>query len=268
MSHCHALKKNNTRCRAFASIESCSEDLITYKHTCQVHTNYFSTFKLTKDLVESLEFWPGISEFLKEAFQLELVYVKEEFITSLTNHSKYSYFYLLAARFSKDFKPWNQPLYRKTFRLMWQWMGRIGPVTITYLDLFDLAKIDPVPGFYTMLYSRSTRISWATIFELCSKEDWFENMYHTEGPTHKHLLTQSKEYSHIEQPPFESEYMDWFIDAKGVYFDTIIARYPYKEELVEVAWAPERLDWCLDEEDKVRIKKLKVGFTLMPSPPL
>ena len=244
MSHCHALKKNNTRCRAFASIESCSDDVVTYKHTCKVHEKYFDTFQLTKGLVESLEFWPGISEFLKEAFQLELICVKEDFIASLTAHSKYSYFYLLAARFSYGFKPWNQPLYQKTFKLIWAWMGRIGPVTITYLDLFDLAKIDPVPGFYTMLYSRTRQISWATIFELSSKEDWFENMYHTEEAIHKHY-TQTQD--------FRIEYMNWFLDAKGVYFNTILARYPYKEELIEVAWSPERLDWCLDEEDKERI---------------
>ena len=252
MSQCYALKKNNTRCRAFASIESCSEDLITYKHTCKIHENYFDTFQLTKGLVESLEFWPGISEFLKEAFQLELICVKEDFIASLTAHSKYSYFYLLAARFSYGFKPWNQSLYQKTFRLMWVWMGRVGPVTITYLDLFDLAKIDPVPGFYTMLYSRTRQISWTTIFELCSKEDWFENMYHTEEPTHEYHITQSP-FRQLNIVPFESEYMELFVRSKSLYYNAIVARYPYKEELVEVAWAPERLNWCLDEEDKERI---------------
>jgi len=210
--------------------------------------------------VESLEFWPGISEFLKEAFQLELVCVKEDFIVSLANHSKYAYFYLLAARFSQGFKPWNQALYEKTFRIMWQWMGRIGPVTITYLDLFDLAKSDPVPGFYTMLYSRSRQISWATIFELCSKEDWFEHMYHAPIATHER---------HTQSQTFRIEYMDWFLDAKGVYFDTILARYPYKKEVIEVAWAPERfIDWCLDEDDKNRIQKLKFAMLGKPSPPL
>lgn len=269
MSHCHALKKNNTRCRAFASIESCSEDLITYKHTCKVHEKYFDTFQLTKGLVESLEFWPGISEFLKEAFQLELICVKEDFIASLTAHSKYSYFYLLAARFSAGFKPWNQSLYQKTFRLMWAWMGRIGPVQITYADLLDLAAIDPVPGFYTMVYSRGDRqLTWLTAAELCTKEQWFEAVYHADKATHETHLTQSRA-SFIPIPAFEAEYPIWLSKAKEAYYANIQARLPYKEELVAVAWNPERfIDWCLNGEVKERLKKLKVGFTLMPSPPL
>ena len=262
MSHCHALKKNNTRCRAFASIESCSDDIITYKHTCKVHATYFDTFTFTKELVESLEFWPGISQFFKEAFELELVCVKEEFVAGLANHSKYSYFYLLAARFSQGFKPWNQPLYKKTFRLMWIWMGRIGPVQITYADLLDLAAIDPVPGFYMLIYSRGSReISWRTAAELCAKETWFEAVYHADADTHKtaHTLTQSNEFIHL--PAFEAEY-EWLIEAKEIYYANICARIPYKEELVARAWEPERvLAWCVDWEDKSRIaQNLKGAF--------
>lgn len=262
MSQCYALKKNNTRCRAFASIESCSEDLITYKHTCKVHANYFESFKFTKSLVESLEFWPGISEFFKEAFQLELVCVKEDFMNSLSNHSKYSYFYVLAARFSAGFKPWNQSLYQKTFRLMWAWMGRIGPVTITYLDLFDLAKIDPVPGFYTMVYSRGDRqLTWLTAAELCTKEQWFEAVYHADKATHETHLTQSRA-SFIPLPAFEAEYPIWLRKAKEAYYANIQARLPYKEELVAIAWSPERfIDWCLNGEVKERLKKLKFAMT-------
>jgi len=265
MSHCHALKKNNTRCRAFASIESCSDDLVIYKHTCQTHTNYFDNFKMSKELVESLEFWPGISHFFKEAFELELICVKEDFIASLANHSKYAYFYLLAARFSAGFKPWNQPLYKKTFRLMWVWMGSIGPVQITYADLLDLAAIDPLPGFYTMIYSRGNRdLSWQTAAELCAKETWFEDLYHVDADTHKRahtLITQSREF--IPNPAFEAEYNDWLIKVRQIYYANIQARIPYKEELVAVAWGPERvIDWCLDWEDKSRIlKNLKFAAT-------
>ena len=259
MSHCHALKKNNTRCRAFASIESCSDDLIVYKHTCQVHAKYFDTFQLTKYLVENLEFWPGISEFLKEAFQLELVCVKEEFIESLANHSKYSYFYLLAAKYSQCFKPWNQPLYQKTFRLMWVWMGRIGPVTIHYVDLLALAKIDPVPGFYTMIFSRDSRnMSWMTIYELCVSEEWFEIMYHIDAATHEYHITQSKELFR-QSHEFDEQLKKWFSITKENYYTNIRKRLQFKEELLDIAWSPERLDWCLDEEVKKRIQKLKGG---------
>jgi hypothetical protein len=259
MSHCHALKKNNTRCRAFASIESCSDDLIVYKHTCKIHENYFDTFQLTKNLVESLEFWPGISEFLKEAFELDLVCVKEDFVESLANHSKYSYFYLLAAKFSHGFRPWNQPLYQKTFKLMWIWMGRIGPVQITYADLLALAKIDPMPGFYTMVFSRDSRnMSWMTIYELCASEEWFEVMYHADAATHEHLITQSKE--HFRQLPFDAELKEWFRNTKEAYYTNIRRRIPFKEELTAIAWSPERLNWCLDEEVKKRIQKLKFAF--------
>lgn len=263
MSHCHALKKNNTKCRAFASIESCSDDLIIYSHTCKAHTKYFDTFKFTKSLVESLEFWPGISEFLKNAFELGLLCVKEDFIASLSNHSKYSYFYLLAAKYSEGFRPWNPPLYKKTFKLMWVWIGRIGPVQISYSDLMALAKLDPVPGFYTMVFSRDSRImSWMLIYDLCASQDWFEIMYHTDAATHEHHITQSKE--HFRQPnELHEELQEWFTLIKDSYYKNIRQRIPFKEELNAIAWCPERVvQWCLDEEDKARIiQNLKVGDT-------
>ena len=257
MSHCHALKKNNTRCRAFASIESSSDDVITYKHTCKVHANYFNTFKFTKDLVKRLEFWPGIAQFLKEAFELELICVKEDFMNRLSAKSQYSYFYLLAAKFSAGFKPWNQPLYKKTFRLMWMWMGSIGPVQINYADLLDLAAIDPVPGFYTLLYSRGIRqLSWETVAELCAKESWFDVIYHAEPSTleeTRNLITQSKNFS-LNIPSFEADGPAWLAKAKEIYYANILARIPYKEELIAIGWAPERvLDWCVDWEDKAYI---------------
>ena len=263
MSQCYALKKAYTRCRAFASIESCSDDVVTYKHTCQAHATYFDTFTFTKELVECLEFWPGISQFFKEAFELELVCVKEEFIASLANHSKYSYFYLLAARFSQGFKPWNQPLYKKTFKLMWVWMGRIGPVQITYADLLDMAAIDPVPGFSMLIYTRSSReLSWRTAAELCAKEKWFEEVYHADQATleRTHTLTQSNDFAPLRA--FEAEGQGWLTEAKQSYYAIINSRIPYKEELLATAWAPERvLDWCVDWEDKSRItQNLKGAF--------
>lgn len=241
MSHCHALKKNNTRCRAFASIESCSDDLIVYKHTCKAHANFFDTFTLNKNLIESLEFWGGISEFLKDAFELGLICVKEDFITSLSNHSKYSYFYFLAAKYSEGFKLWNIPLYHKTIRILHSWIGRIGPVQMTDADLLFLVKPDPVPGFYAMLYN--THSSWEKIRQICVKEDWFEEFYHTDEAIHESIITQFS--------PNYSNHKEWLLEAKYAYYLNIRARCPFKDELLEVAWIPERvLDWCVDHEER------------------
>lgn len=243
MSHCHALKKNNTRCRAFASIESCSDDLIIYKHTCKAHANFFDTFILTKYFVESLEFWPGIVQFLKDAFENDLIRVTEDFVDRLRNHSSYSYFYFLAAKYSQGFKPWNKPLYHKTIRILWSWIGRIGPVEITDKDILNLVKLDPVPGFYAMLYN--TGWPWETARNLCAKEDWFEEFYHADETTHESIITQFT---------LDTEkHKEWLASAKEAYYLRIGSR-PFKEELLAVAWVPERLEWCLDLEEMGRVK--------------
>jgi len=247
MSHCHALKKNNTRCRAFASIESCSDDLVVYKHTCKAHANFFDTFRLTKDLIESLEFWPGIAHFLKDSFENDLICVKEGFVASLRNHSCYSYFYFLAAKYSQGFKPWNQPLYHTTIRILWSWIGRIGPVVITEADILELAKLDPVPGFYAMLYN--TGWPWELARNLCAKEDWFENVYHTDVAKHESII---KEFS-PNYMDYKDNHKEWLASAKEAYYLRIGSR-PFKEELLAVAWSPERLEWCLDIEEMGRVK--------------
>jgi len=241
MSHCHALKKNNTRCRAFASIESCSDELIVYKHTCKAHANFFNTFILTKELIESLEFWPGIASFLKDAFENDLICVKD-LITELRNHSKYAYFYFLAAKYSQGFKLWNIPLYHKTIRILWSWIGRIGPVVITYADILHLVKLDPVPGFYAMLYN--TGWPWELARNLCAKEDWFQEFYHADEATHESIITQ---FSPDLQP-----HKEWLASAKEAYYSKIVC--PFKQELLAVALSPERLEWCLDIEEMGRVK--------------
>jgi len=244
MSHCHALKKNNTRCRAFASIESCSDELILYKHTCKVHADFFDTFILTKELVESLEFWPGIASFLKDAFENDLICVKEDFVAGLRNHSKYGYFYFLAAKYSQGFKPWNIPLYHKTIRLMNMWRGSIGPVQITYEDLLHLVKIDPVPGFYAIFYN--THIPLTMFLNLCAKEEWFQVVYHVDEAIHEMNIRQF--YPNVK------DYIQWLQIAKYRYYLNIRGLYPFKDELLAVAWRPERLEWCLDVEEMGRVK--------------
>jgi hypothetical protein len=241
MSQCHALKKNNTRCRAFASIESCSDDLVVYKHTCKAHANFFDTFTLNKNLIESLEFWGGISEFLKEAFDLGLICVKEDFITGLSNHSKYSYFYFLAAKYSHGFKFWNIPLYHKTIRILYSWIGRIGPVQMTDAEFLHLVKPDPILGFYSVLYN--THWPWETVRQLCAKEDWFEEFYHTDESIHESIITQFS--------PNYSNHKEWLNDAKYRYYQNIRDSCPFKDELIAAAWVPERvLDWCMDAEER------------------
>ena len=241
MSHCHALKKNNTRCRAFASIESCTDDLIVYKHTCKAHANYFDKFTLTKSLVESLEFWGGISEFLKDAFEIGLICVKEDFIMSLRNHFKYSYFYFLAAKHSHGFKLWNIPLYHKTIWMLHSWIGRIGPVVITHGDLLHLVKPDPVPGFYAVFYN--TQWPWETVRQICAREDWFEEFYHTDVEKHESIITQfTLDSDNLKK---------WLQEAKDAYYMNIREQCPFKDELIEAAWVPERvLDWCMDAEER------------------
>ena len=269
MSHCHALKKNHTGCRAYATVLTCSQDLITYSHTCKRHQDYFEKFELTKKFVASLEFWPTLRSFLATAFELELICVNEDFIKSLSAHSTNAYFYLLCAKYTTVDLTWNLPLLNRTYKALWKWMGA-GPVQITYADLFALAKKE-TGGFYRMIYcyphGLAPRATWFKFFESCAEEDWFEQMFHVDKDIQQTHLTQTmKDLAKLPigldtitlYKILDTEFMDWLLRAKKRRYEIIRQRCVYKEDLLEVAWHPIRILWCLDEDVKRRWRTISV----------
>jgi hypothetical protein len=264
MSHCHALKKNQTGCRAYATVLTCSDDIITYSHTCKLHEDYFQNFKLTKSFIASLEFWPTLRTFLATALELGLICVKEDFIKSLPKQSRYAYFYLLCAKYTTVDLTWNVPLLHKTYNTLWKWMGAIGPVQIGYPDLFELAKKEPM-GFYRMIYCYTHGLApmkaWLKFFDRCAQEDWFEPMFHLDKQLHETHLTQTmKDLSNLPIPLesislykiLDTQFIDWLQFAKQRRYEVIRNQCVFKEDLLEVAWEPRRLSWCMDEDVKQR----------------
>jgi hypothetical protein len=51
---------------------------------------------------------------------------------------------------------------------------------------------------------------------------------------------------------------DWLEATKYTRYDVLKSRFaPIKDELLSVAWIPERfMCWCLDEEEKSRIRSV------------
>jgi hypothetical protein len=62
---------------------------------------------------------------------------------------------------------------------------------------------------------------------------------------HESIITQ---FTQNLQP-----HKEWFASAKEAYYSKIVC--PFKQELLTVAWDPERvLDWCVDAEELGRVK--------------
>jgi hypothetical protein len=262
MSHCHALTKANKRCRSLALIQEKSEDCITYSHVCKEHTHFFTTFQPTEEMVEDLEYHRGLHIFFRDAIKEGLICVKE-FIASLPAESMYAYFYLVCLNNAKGFQSsWNRPLHLKAFKMVWKRLNSAGPVYIHWGHLFLLAAIDGVEGFYTMLKTSNCDAAvWFQLFERASREEFFEQMYHIDISEHeayrndviKHLTKDTPSTRYLKAY-LEGIFLYWLKKKKTQRYESLRKRIPFKEELMEVAWNPDRMAWYLDEEQKARVK--------------
>lgn len=264
MSHCHALTKSNKRCRQLACIAEATHQSTTYSHVCKAHEHFFDTFKLREDLAENLEYDRCTHIFLRDAIREGLVCVKE-FIESLPPLPIYSYFYLVCANNTKGFKSsWNPALHKQTYDYVWSHFNSSGAVWIHSKHLFLLAALDGPRGFYEMLVAfgrgdRPCQPIWLEFFDEAAKQDFFQEMYHLDTSIHENHLTQSIET--LKNSPkgvtlsriLELLFMRWFKAKKRRRYAYLQRRLLFKEDLLEVAWEPSRMEWWLDEEQKTRL---------------
>jgi hypothetical protein len=265
MSHCHALTKGRKRCRQLATIADSTTQSITYNHVCKKHEHFFDSFQLTEELVENLEYYPGLHIFLRDAIREGLVCVKE-FIVSLPPLSIYAYFYLVCVNNAKVFNSsWNPALHKATYDYVWYRYNSSGAVWIHSKHLFLLAALDGPKGFYEMLVAfgkgeRPTQPIWLDFFDHTAKQDFFQEMYHVDMSLHENYLTQT--IDSLKNSPkgltlsriLDEFFMNWFTRTKRRRYAYLERRLIFKEELLEVAWEPSRMAWYLDEEQKTRLK--------------
>ena len=265
MSHCHALTKSGKRCRQLATVAESTSQSVTYNHVCKAHNDFFDTFTLTVELIENLEYYRGTHIFLRDAIREGLICVKG-FIESLPPLSIYSYFYLVCVNNSKGFKSsWNSALHKETYDYVWSRLNSSGAVWIHSKHLFLLAALDGPRGFYEMLVAfgrgyRPCQPIWLDFFDEAARQDFFQEMYHIDVSLHETYLTQTIEALKNLPKGFTLSrilnelFMRWFLSKKRRRYAYLQRRLIFKEDLLEVAWEPSRMEWWLDEEQKTRLK--------------
>lgn len=267
MSHCHALTKDNKRCRGLATILSKTKESITYSHTCHRHTTFFDTFQPTEELIEDLEYSTCLRIFFREALREGLICVKG-LIESLPALSCYSYFYLVCVNNCKGFQSsWNPGLHTETYRMVWERLHSAGPVFITYKHLFLLASLDGVAGIYEMLslFPQNSILGepWFTFMDRLMKTEFFEQMFHADDTVHEAYIERTikklKQNTTTLLTILESGmFIKWMKNKKERKYSYMRNKIsPFKDELIEVAWEPSRIRWIMDEGQKARLKSEK-----------
>jgi len=252
------------RCRSYATIQ-----LTEYTPTCRAHKNHFKGDLVSKwihkRILTNLEFYPARRIYIESALQLGLAHVKKQHILQIPQHTSYTYFILLCARHTEFMLDWNSQLSFKVIGTLWKRVGSIGPVVITYEDLFSMFRTNIVAGFYAILlaYPHHTPMNWFDFFERCSENPWFQEFLHY---SHKNIIDElgvhlKKIYlgqmvepqSHTLLHIFESgEFFIWLLNKKKAFYLSLESRIePIKEELLAVSWSPERvMEWCMDHSQR------------------
>jgi len=256
MPCCYALTKQQKRCRGLAPLHS---------NVCKRHTSFFASYKIQERLIEHLEYKPGLCIFYRESIRRQLLCVKE-CIMGLSDERRFTYFYLICANNYKGFSSsWNRELHKEAYKMVWERMNSIGPIFITYRHLYALVKLEPVKEFYEMLkmfpYGRhALHEPWIKFFDRMAKIDFFEPMFHVDEEIHRTNIRQVLEV--LDKNPFTQSYvlrtilesglfMRWLQAKKRCRYDALQKRIsPFWNELMEVAWEPSRVVWCMDESQK------------------
>jgi len=259
MPTCYAMTDKGKRCRAYSIINSA---------TCKAHQNHFNDLVskwIKKKMIKDLEFYPARRIYIESALKLRLVEVTKEDIATIPPHTSYTYFILLCARHTDFVLDWNAKLSSKVLRTLWKRVGAIGPVVITYEDIFAMFRTNIVSGFYGSLLAyphSNAEINWFEFFELSARAQWFQELIHYSynmkvvDEVIVHLKKLSHEHQNQKQSLlhiFESgEYMAWFLNKKKQFYTSLECKIePIKEELLEVAWTPERvMEWCMDHSQR------------------
>ena len=277
MSQCLALTSKMKRCRNYACSSSTADDAARLEadtHTCLQHKGHFNIakkiwFNKNAWFLRSLEFSSAERLYVAEALKHGLVDIQEEDIRKLPDHPSYTYFIFLCVKLVKAFRiDWNAPLSERFIKTLWKWYGSIGPVQITYETFFSVIRNSPQENFYKVIqlypHGLVPEKPWFKFFRACADQDWFEEILHSDK--NQERIKDSIAFLH-KLPIHHSKISllgilesgrleDWLEATKYSRYDVLKGRLaPMKDELLSIAWIPERfMCWCLDEEEKSRIR--------------
>lgn len=268
MPQCLALTAKGKRCRSHSS----------GNNTCSKHIDHFSYailawFYSQGRLIRNLELYPGLRIYIEEALKHKLIVPTIEDIAKLPVHSSYTYFILLCAKHVTHFSlDWNTKLSDKVIKTLWKWHSSIsiGPVHITYEDLFVIMSLNPVENFYKIIclypHGLIPEKPWFKFFYACANHGSFEELLHSSRNPER--IQESIEFLnklpihpnkisllHILQ---SGKLEKWLEETKRVRLSVLKGRLePIRDELFAVSWLPERyMKWCLDEEEKDRLRSV------------
>lgn len=265
MYQCLALTNKSKRCRNYSN----------HEYTCAQHQGHFTIAKklwFNKHgwFIRSLEFYSAQRLYVTEALKHGLVDIQKEDIRSLPDHSSYTYFIFLCVRFVNGFRiDWNTPLSHRFIKTLWKWHGSIGPVQITNESFFSVIEISPEENFYKVIelypHGLVPERPWFKFFRDCVEQPWFEEILHSD----KNQQRIKDSIAFLHKLPILSNRIsllgilesgrmeDWLEATKYSRYAVLKGRLaPIKDELLSIAWIPERfMRWCLDEEEKSRMRR-------------
>jgi hypothetical protein len=256
---CYALTAKYKPCRGYPEPGS---------YVCRHHRDYFMYFDMTKICLVNLEFNSILRNHVKNALKRGIITPSKEFVKKMHQKPYHSYAMILFAKYSQpygfDYR-WNIPLLDLSIRNLWRWSGAIGPITVTISDLVDIISADPNELFYKAIYLypyrtfQYTPSHWKNFFTECFEREWFTPVLHVSEDHDRKIEAVCKvlEDKEVDTSFLRVSYKEWFADEKVRYFKMIQSIVPHdvKEEIIEVAWNPDRMvDWCLDEDVKQNVK--------------
>jgi len=259
MSRCYALNKKEKPCHSYATVLDGF-----YAPTCAQHTYFFHIYRPTLEDIFELEFSPKRT-FMENAFKQGLLRIDEDLISDIPVIQGYTYFYLLCAKYLKEFDvSWNNSLATLALRVLWRLVGSIGPYTVGHEELFTIIRRGyGAAGFYILAvcYPRKKKSSeneWFRFFQQFLATDMGDQFLHSD----KHdvliqdLLSDTKVCSPVFIEVLQSgKFSQWIQAAKEARY-SVLQGYcrELKDAVLETAWSPERFyNWCIDSEEKMFI---------------
>lgn len=262
MSRCYALTKDHKHCRCYGELLATDVGLdgvkeVYYSPTCRLHRGFFDNWlQALPRRARSLE-WLSINrEHIKRVLKEGIVEIPPSFFQSLSG-TKYNHFILLCVKYLEGFRfSWNPLLCSRALRAC-SWQSRAaGPVTVqkTYPLEFLRCMDDVKEGVFMILEATPLTLSISDLLDLLyatlHSDSGLHALLDPSFPSEERIR-QCKERFYLNTKlasMMESgEFIRYVSFLKEQFYATKAQKiHSFCDELLEVAWQPERVqDWCL-----------------------
>ena len=264
MSRCYAFTKDYKPCRNYAEIIAYDEGLdgvkeVFYGDTCRLHRGFFNTWlDRLPTFAHGLEWRPMFRNHIARVLKADIKRVPPLLFADLTRYNgNYDHFFYLCAKHMEGFRfSMNPQLCIESMRACWWQSQSIGPVKIppSYRLDFYRCMEDPKQGFFTVLQTCGIH-QQPTLGQLMSVVDQLLDseagrfaVLDASFPNESSVqsLLQFPHLASIHDMIASGEFTAYLLFHRQEVYTKCQRRLdPIREELLSVAWMPERvLEWC------------------------